>query len=318
MPATQAQPQGNLHVGLFYRSEQQYVDEVLPFIAEGRAAGEPTLVVVPDANLALLRDALGDVFTEVTAADATEAARNPGRLLGIETAFIASHAGRRVRMVAEVLWPGRTADEYPACLQHEVLVNAALQGQQVTGLCPFDASRLDERMLGDVRMAHPWIRAHGSTQRCDEYAPDDALARCEGSLPSSAAAATHTVTALTELTAARAFAARYARRLGLSPDRVEDLKIIVTELATNSLMHARAVCRLAFWAHDGQLICQASDSGRLDDPLAGRRAPAEDVESGRGLFVVNALADLVRIHPAVGGTTIRAYLRLDTPSAVAL
>src|SRR5262249_12603208 len=81
-----------------------------------------------------------------------------------------------------------------------------------------------------------------------------------------------------------------------------------TELAANSVQHADAPCRLAFWQRDGNLVCQARDTGQLDDPLAGRLPSPPDAAGGRGLFLVNAIADLVRTHTSRDGTTIQAYL----------
>ena len=46
-----------------------------------------------------------------------------------------------------------------------------------------------------------------------------------------------------------------------------------------------------------------------DDPLAGRRPAIPTQLNGRGLLVVNHLADLVRTHTRPGQTTIRAYFR---------
>ncbi len=69
-------------------------------------------------------------------------------------------------------------------------------------------------------------------------------------------------------------------------------------------------CRLAFWHCDGHLVCQARHVGYLGDLLAGCRPPT----AGSGpyeLFVVNAVANLVRTHTSPDGTTIHAYLRLD-------
>jgi hypothetical protein len=71
------------------------------------------------------------------------------------------------------------------------------------------------------------------------------------------------------------------------------------------------------WYHDGHLVCEARDSGHLVDPLAGRRPPAADGSSASGLFVVNAVADLVRTHTSPAGTTIRAYLCLGRLSGEA-
>ncbi len=98
----------------------------------------------------------------------------------------------------------------------------------------------------------------------------------------------------------------------MSQDGIDDLQLIATELATNSLMYSNGACRLAFWRHDDHLVCEARDSGRLDDPLAGRLDPGPAGPASRGLFLVNAISDLVRTHTAITGTTIQAYLRLKS------
>ncbi|MGH3564301.1 MAG: anti-sigma factor RsbA family regulatory protein, partial [Mycobacterium sp.] len=306
MSASTAAASGFVHAALFYHSEQEYLDEVVPFILGGLASDQPVLVALPADNLALISDALGDAAAEVTMADLTDVGRNPGRILGFEVLFAAQHPGRQLRMVAEPVWPGRAADEYPACVQHEALVNTAFADHPAMGLCPFDAGRLDERVLADALTTHPLLWRAGSTQRSSEYAPEDALARYNQPLTNSTTGATYTVTKPTDLSAARAFAGRYADWLGLSADGIADLQLIVTELATNSLRHADSVCRLAFWEYYGQLVCEARDDGRLDDPLAGRLPPRPGDTDGRGLFLVNALADLVRSHTTEGGTTIQA------------
>ncbi|HET9875501.1 MAG TPA: sensor histidine kinase [Mycobacterium sp.] len=314
--STQAEPSNFVHTALFYRSEQQYLDKVVPFITDGLAMGQPVLVAVPADKLALLNDALGDTAAEVTMADARKVARNPtGILGGPEGAFAAKHADRPVRMVGEIVWPERTADEYPACVQHEALVNTALSSCVGMGLCPYDAGELDAGVLADARATHPLVwQAGSSAHRSAEYAPDDAWARYNQPLSGNPMAVTYIVKVPEDLGAARAFVTRYARWLRLSPNCIADLQLIATELATNSLQHTGGGCRLAFWQQDGQVVCEASDSGRLDDPLAGRRVAAADAASGRGLLVVNALADLVRVHAAPSGTTIHAYLRLEQAS----
>ncbi|MCV7236416.1 sensor histidine kinase [Mycobacterium branderi] len=300
------------HCALLYRDEQEYLDAVLPIIADGITLGEPVLIGATPDKLAVLREALGAVAAEVTLADITEVGRNPGRILGVLSAFVAMHSGRPVRMVGEPVWPARSAEEYPACVEHEVLVNRAFAGRQVLAACPYDAGQLDERVLADARTTHPWVCDGGSTYPSDDYAPDEAWARYNQPLSTDPTASTFTVTALTELSAARLFVAEYGRSLGLPPARVADLKVIATELATNSLQRTGAACKLALWQHNDHVVCQASDSGRLDDPLAGHRQPFED-PSGRGLFLVNAIADLVRTHTTTSSTTIQAHLRLPAP-----
>jgi hypothetical protein len=136
-------------------------------------------VAVPGNKLASLRDALGDAAAgNVKMIDITEVGRNPGRILAAEYAFIDEQRHRHVRMIAEPVWAGRTAAEYHACLQHEALANIAFAGCDVTGLCPYDASRLDENILADVRSTHPLIWEHGTQQRNLDYSVDIALDQC--------------------------------------------------------------------------------------------------------------------------------------------
>lgn len=313
MRERRAEPAGLVHSALFYRSEQEYIDAAVPFIADGLDMDQPTIVALPEEKLAAVRDGLGDAAVDVAMADITESGRNPNRLLGLMGAFVAEHPDQRVRMVGEPVWPGRTADEYPACVQYEALCNTAFATNEVTGLCLYDAERLADTVLFDACTTHPLLWRDGTADRSADYSPDEAVARYNQPLPTNADAAAYTVRNLADLTGARTFASRYAGWLGLSQAGIADLLLTVTELATNSLQHAKSHCRLAFWQHNGHLVCQAHDRGRLDDPLAGHRLPAANAVTGRGLFLVNTIADLVRTHAAEAGTTIQAYFRL-TPS----
>jgi anti-sigma regulatory factor (Ser/Thr protein kinase) len=307
--------QGFVHSALFYHSQREYLDFVVRFIIDGLAMDEAVLVAVPGDNLALLRDALcgaGDGLPAgLQMADITEVARNPSRFLAMEGSFAEEHPDRRVRIVSQVFWPGRTADAFLACIQHEALVNGAFGGRQLTGLCLYDASRLDEDVLASAPATHPLLWRCGSLHRSAEYAPDDVLARCNQPLPANPGAVTYMVRKSADLRPARSFAVDYAGRAGLSQDGIEDLQLIATELATNSLMYTDGACRLGFWRHDDHLVCEARDSGRIDDPLVGQLHPGPSGPASRGLFLVNAISDLVRTHTTTSGTTIQAYLRVN-------
>ena len=299
------------HCALLYHSEREYVDALLRFISEGLDRAEPVLVAVPGEKLASLRGALRNAAADVTMSDITGFGRNPGRIIAAHLAFVERHPGRHVRIIAEPVWAGRTAFEYSACMQHEALANIALDGLDVTGLCPYDASCLDESVLADVRLTHPQIWQGGSREHSPEYALDAALDQCNQPLATNHAAVTYTVGEPADLAGARRCGDRYGRLLGMSTDRVADLMLVATELATNSLDHAGGACRLAFWYEAGHVVCEARDMGHWADPLAGRRPPAAQKVGPYGLFVVNVIADLLRTHTTPAGTTIHAYLRLD-------
>jgi len=304
---------GFAHPALFYRTQQEYLDCLLPFITEGLDAGQPVLVAVPGPNLAALHDGLGPSAVGVTMADMTEVGRNPGRILGeVLSGFVEKHRRQPVRIIGEPIWPTRSEVEYPACVQHEALINHAFAGRSVTVVCPYDAAHLKPNVIADARSTHPVLWQAGSPEQTSAtFAPDAVWARCNQPLSTQATAVKYTVQTLADLSGARAFAAAYAKWFGLSGDRTVELQLITNELATSSLMDAGSSCRLALWQHDGHLVCEARDRGHLDDPLAGRRPYESDTSRGQGLGVVNGLADLVRIHTTGDETTIHAYLRLD-------
>jgi anti-sigma regulatory factor (Ser/Thr protein kinase) len=306
------------HTAILYHSEQEYLKFVGAFLLDGLSRGESAWVAVPAARMDPLRDKLsaaaGASADDVRWVDVSQLGRNPGRLLGAELAFLAGHRRRPIRMITEVMWAARRDYEYAGCLQHEALSNVAFDGSGVTSLCPYDASQLTPEVLDDVWMTHPAVEEGGARELSDRYSLEDALNRGNEPLTTSPVAVTFTVSEPADLSRARQHGTRYGRLLGLSPDRIADLQLVVTELATNGLQHGGGHSRLAFWEHQGHLVCEARDTGYLVDPLVGRRPPAKDRPSPSGLFVVHALADLVRTHTSPQGTTIQAYLRLDRPT----
>lgn len=296
------------HPALFYRSDEEYLQALLPFITDGLADGEPVAAAVPGTNLALLRRALGSDGTRVRLLDMTEAGRNPGRIIaGVLRAFADGHPDRHVRIIGEPVWPGRTVSEYPACAQHEALINTAFAGRDVTIVCPYDALRLESHVLTDAEATHPQL--WGQTRR-ERYAPTAIMDRYNLPLDHVPDAARYVVNIGSDLSGLRRFTVEQARRHGLTAERVQSLELIVTELATNSLLHANSAGTVYIWPAEDHVVCQVSDTGQLSDPLAGRRPHRGGQLNGLGLLLVNDLADLVRTHTGDGGSTIRVHLRL--------
>jgi anti-sigma regulatory factor (Ser/Thr protein kinase) len=300
------------HAALLYRTRQEYLEALLPFISDAANADHAVLVASPAPNLSVLAEGLGHLGPKVVMTDMIEAGRNPSRILGeVLSTFVDKHADRPVRIVGESMWPGRSDIEYPACVQHEALLNRAFSGRDVTVVCPYHVAQLDPEVIADAQRTHPALWADGVVQRDNAaYAPEATLARYNVPLSADAAAVRYTARNLGDLGGARAFAGAYAQWFDLSSEQTADLQLIASELATTSLTHVGGACRLALWRYDGHVVCEARDDGYLDDPLAGRRSYGSDSDRGRGLYVVNAVADLVRTHTGADETTIHAYLRL--------
>jgi anti-sigma regulatory factor (Ser/Thr protein kinase) len=298
-----------VHPALFYRDDADYQAKIVPFVTDGLDLGQPVAVAVPGPRLRLVRDALGAKASQVTLLDMRDEGRNPGRIIaGVLRRFADAHSDQRVRIVGEPVWPGRTDVEYPACVQHEALINASFAGRDVTILCPYDATGLDATVVADAYATHPVIWGDDELPS-DTYAPDAVIARYNQPLPTPTGES-RVVAVPTDVAEARQFAAKRGSRLGLTEDRVQDLALIATELVTNSIVHGPGPGRIAVWHEDGHVVCEVADPGTFADPLAGRRPADPDEPGGRGLLLVNDLADLVRVHSGQSGTQIRALLRV--------
>jgi anti-sigma regulatory factor (Ser/Thr protein kinase) len=105
--------------------------------------------------------------------------------------------------------------------------------------------------------------------------------------------------------------AQAGSEVSLEPSRTEDLVLAVSELATNSLLHGGGTGTLRTWRQEDTFLCEVHDSGHIVEPLAGRNPPPPMQPSGRGLWVVNHLCDLVQIRSTSTGTVVRVHMRLS-------
>jgi anti-sigma regulatory factor (Ser/Thr protein kinase) len=114
----------------------------------------------------------------------------------------------------------------------------------------------------------------------------------------------------TNLSEVRALAEKQARVAGLAEDRVVDFVIAVSEVAGNTVKHARSQGSMEIWCDAGEIICEIRDGGVITDPLAGQRPPAADANGGHGLWLVQQICDQVELHSDDNGTTVRLHMSL--------
>lgn len=299
-----------VHEALLYRDAEQFLTGTVPFVRDGLAAGQPVLVAVPQPNIDLLRDALAADADHVEFLDMRTAGRNPGRIIpGVLTTFTDTARGDPVRIVGEPVWADRTELEYPACVQHEALINTAFEDRPAWILCPYDASSLTPDVLGDAETTHPVV-LEGTRRRPSHAYREPFLTAEDFNLPlppppSDAVARRFDLDTLVEM---RQLVASYAVEAGLTPNQVEDLVLAVNELATNSVVHANGRGTLLLWREGPTVVCEVRDWGRFADPMVGRGNPGPHARGGFGVMLVNLLCDLVRLHSRSDGTTIRVYM----------
>ena len=294
-----------------YDDDDRYVSDVLAFVRDGIDRDEPVLVAVPDTHLEDLRAALSPAEAgRIRLYDMAVAGRNPGRVLGsLFGAFVRAHE-ESVRIVSEVVWPERTDQEYPACVEHEALVNVALADTSAHVLCPYDAVALPPFVLSDAARTHPTVIHDGHRSPSATYAdPYSAAASADGPLtPPPDDAEIVVVNTITGPRTVRRVAYGFGERMGLPPARLDHLTITVHELAVNTILHGGGAGLMSVWAADHHVVVQIDDGGHIADPLVGRRPPGP-AELGHGLAVVHQVADLVRVHRTGEGTTVRAWFR---------
>jgi anti-sigma regulatory factor (Ser/Thr protein kinase) len=309
---------GFRHEALFYGDEDDFLAGTVPFVREGLTAGEPVLVALGGAGSRALAGELGGEARDVGFIDMLELGRNPARIIPAWRQFVDDHGGegQPIRGIGEPIWAGRTEAELAECRHHESLLNRAFADTQAFSLlCPYDAEALDERVLYGARCTHPFLSEVHTSRPSDAYlAPDLAPGPFEGDLsPASEQARELTFTAQ-ELRAVRHFVSDEAAGAGLEDERKKDLVLAVSEVSTNSVLHAGGEGTLRIWRENGSLLCDVSDSGRLEHPLLGRERPTTRQERGRGLWLVNQLCDLVQMRSFPEGNVVRLHMSLAPES----
>jgi anti-sigma regulatory factor (Ser/Thr protein kinase) len=240
--------------------------------------------------------------------------RNPACMIPAWREFVADHGeGRPIRGVGEPIWPGRSVAELGECHQHESLLNLAFAGSRDFRLvCPYDAGALDPEVLEEARCTHPLVSNGGGSLESPAYVPPgEALGPFAGELPPPGGRTDEMSFDRSKLRELRGFVADRARGAGVPADRISDLVLAVNEVATNSVLHGGGSGALATWSEEDRIVCQVRDSGHFEDRLAGRERPSDEISTGRGLWLVNHLCDLVQIRSPADGNVIRLHMSLN-------
>jgi serine/threonine-protein kinase RsbW len=93
----------------------------------------------------------------------------------------------------------------------------------------------------------------------------------------------------------------------LSEELLADLKLALTEAASNSVRHAYAedgagVVHVVYELHPDRLVIEVADEGAGFEPNARADDESESLaEGGLGIAIIRAIADEVEIGPQPGG-----------------
>jgi serine/threonine-protein kinase RsbW len=92
----------------------------------------------------------------------------------------------------------------------------------------------------------------------------------------------------------------------LSDELLADLKLALTEAASNSVRHAYGdeyvgVVEISYELHPDRLVIEVTDDGEGFDPVERERNGGELSEGGLGIAIIRAIADEVEIGAQPGG-----------------
>ena len=106
------------------------------------------------------------------------------------------------------------------------------------------------------------------------------------------------------------------------PDEVlADLKLALTEAASNSVRHAYSgddhagVVEISYELRPDKLVIEVTDDGEGFDPAESRGPPEELSEGGLGISIIRAIADEVEIGTQPGGRGSRLRFEKELGSA---
>ncbi|MGY1742813.1 MULTISPECIES: anti-sigma factor RsbA family regulatory protein [unclassified Blastococcus] len=298
------------HDALLYADADALAATAAPWLLDGLAAGDAAVVAVGPGAAGPLADAVGgDPRVLVLDRRTLYRARTPTALTAFRR-FAAEHAapGRLVRVVGEPDF-GTTAEDRRDWQAYEAVVNVALAGHPLWGLCAFDAA-LPEPLLACVRDTHPHlVTAEGRVPNPGFVDP----ARYLRALPVPDEPLESTPPALeagpiTDYAGLRHAVRTLLERVDGPRDLLEDYLMAVDEITSNAVRHGTPPAGLRLWTAPGRLVCTITDSGTgLDDPFAGYGpAHGEDLShGGMGLWLARQLCDHVVIRRGGGRVSVR-------------
>ncbi|HEX8343122.1 MAG TPA: sensor histidine kinase [Actinoplanes sp.] len=300
------------HSAFLYDSDAAYTSTLVTFIRDGLARDESVAVATDHGRIAMLCDALGDDAAAVRFLADDEWYVRPVRTIAGWARMLAASAARgrpSTRLVGQVRFGPE--EQHTGWVRCESALNRALARWNGHLMCPYDLRELPSHLIEAAARTHPLI-CDGGWSASDRYeAPERLLADVvEPPYPVTGdpvvrVPVADTVAGLREKVRHRAEAERW-----LSPERLDDLVLAVSEVATNCVRHGGGHGELKVWLNTEAVVCEVTDRGTTPpDPLAGYLPPPPGAVGGMGLWLVHQVCDALAIHASGGLTRARFAVR---------
>lgn len=301
------------HRAFVYGGTEDFLSTAVPFLRDGLDADEAVVVVVREANLGALRDALGPSAEAIEFLPSEGFYIHPVRALKDYQRIVTSHTPRRVRALAEPVWDGWDERQLLEWTRYESLINVVFEGSGARALCPYDSGSVPPEVLEQARCTHPLlVRGGGRTRWSDDYVdPVTFGERCDGERRFAPPRdAEYLPIESDDLHVLRTFVGGRAAAHGLDRQTAQNLVTAANEVAANALRHGTPPMGLWVWRDGPDLVCEIGDHGLWrPGPLTGFIPPESALDQGFGLWTVRLLVDLVDVRAGWDGTFVRLHVR---------
>ena len=287
------------HVVQFYERDDELVASAATYLADGLLAGEAAIVVATPPHLAAFDAALTAAGIDVDTARVIETLISADADLTLSHILVdgwlhpgafnteiegvirrAAKSGRRVRIYGEMVALLWDAGQVAEAIELEALWNELGRHLPFSLYCAYRVhSVIDDQHTESLRhMCHLHSAVVGDSAVGSKATHTAVVARAEDACsfrcePRSASRARHFVA---------------ERLIAWGRDAyVDDASIVVAELATNAVLHARSEFIVAVSAHGDTVRVSVRDASPR---LPATQEPASYSISGRGLVLVAAVA----------------------------
>src|SRR3954468_19578423 len=311
---TSATGPAHLHAALLYRSAEHLASAVVPFLADGLAAGEAVVLACREDNSVLLTEALGHddrILVLPREGIYTQTAHVIATLRRVVRSQVVAGAPR-VRLLGEIP-VDQSGDEWHEWHRCEAISNVALGPLPLSSVCAFDRRELSDAICEGVEETHPALMTPAAPVRNHRYVDPATVLRRTPTARAGRAEDTPPTLQLADLADASRLPELRAR-LGAALDGSGEpgqlrarFAAAVAEVLLNALRHGRPPVAVRLWATPTRLECTVTDRGDgFDDPLAGYTPPGHGFPpAGAGLWLVRQACDTLEAFRTGTGFAVR-------------
>ncbi|WP_433219118.1 anti-sigma factor RsbA family regulatory protein [Dactylosporangium sp. CS-047395] len=299
---------GFFHEAAFYRTDEEFLAILTPFLADGVAAGEPVVCAFGARRQDLLRDAIG-ADAGVVFMDGEQHYSRPATAIHRYRGLLADHVAAgadQIRIAGEVPHPG-VGVPWDWWARYEAVINSAYDDFPLWGLCPYDVRNTPAEVLAQVRRTHPYIATPSGHRANPDFADPETFLRERRSTWNDPLEVTRPRAELTDPMPSEVRAAVIAAggHSTISQPELRSLVLAATEVVTNALVHGAPPVEVRVWTAERRILVLVADAGPGPrNPVVGLR-PVRTPTGGLGLWIAHQICAHVDLRHERGQFTVR-------------